>query len=70
MERVDLRQKSEGEWEKLWPPMSLAEAVAALRIRLSNLRRVPGKKIRRGIGFDKGRKHQPVDEERASTSIR
>jgi glycosyltransferase involved in cell wall biosynthesis len=43
MERVDLRQKSEGEWEKLWPPMSLAEAVAALRIRLSNLRRVPGK---------------------------
>ena len=70
MERVDLRQKSEGEWEKLWPPISLAEAVAALRIRLSNLRRVPGKKIRRGTGFDKGREHQPVDEERASTSIR
>ena len=70
MERVDLRQKSEGEWEKLWPPMPLAEAVAALRIRLSNLRRVPGKKTRRGVGFDKGRQHQPDDEERASTSIR
>jgi glycosyltransferase involved in cell wall biosynthesis len=70
MERVDLRQKSEGEWEKMWPSMSLAEAVAALRIRLSNLRRVPGKKIRRGIAFDKGREHQPVDDERASTSIR
>ena len=70
MERVDLRQTSEGEWEKLWPPMSLAEAVAALRIRLSNLRRLPGKKARRGRGIDKGRQHQPVDEERASTSIR
>jgi hypothetical protein len=70
MERVDLRQKSEAEWQKLWPPMSLAEAVAALRIRLSNLRRVPRKKILPGIGFDNGRKHQPVDEERASTSIR
>jgi glycosyltransferase involved in cell wall biosynthesis len=70
VERVDLRQKSEGEWEKLWPPISLAEAVAALRVRLSNLRRVPGKKIQRGIGFDKGREHQRVDEERASTSIR
>jgi glycosyltransferase involved in cell wall biosynthesis len=38
MERVDLRQKAEGEWEQLWPPMSLERAVAALRVRLSELR--------------------------------
>ena len=46
--------------------MFLEKAVAALRIRLSDLRRVPGKKIRRGIGFDKGKeinrlmKNEPV----------
>src|SRR3984957_3017018 len=38
MERVDLQQKAEGEWEQLWPPMFLEKAVPALRIRLSDLR--------------------------------
>ena len=38
MERVNLRQKAEGEWEQLWPPMFLEKAVPALRIRLSDLR--------------------------------
>jgi Glycosyl transferase family 2 len=44
MERVDLRQKAEGKWEQLWPPMFLEKAVAALRLRLSDLRGHPGKK--------------------------
>ena len=44
MERVDLRQKAEGQWEQLWPPMSLEKAIAALRIRLSDLRARPRKK--------------------------
>ena len=44
MERVDLRQKAEGEWEQLWPPIFLEKAVAALRIRLSDLRARPRKK--------------------------
>jgi Glycosyl transferase family 2 len=44
MERVDLRQKAEGEWEQLWPPMPLEKAIEALRIRLSNLRARPRKK--------------------------
>jgi glycosyltransferase involved in cell wall biosynthesis len=43
MERVDLRQKAEGEWEQLWPPICLEKAVAALRVRLSELRARPQK---------------------------
>ena len=43
MERVDLRQKVEGEWEQLRPPMFLEKAVAPLRIRLSDLRARPRK---------------------------
>jgi Glycosyl transferase family 2 len=43
MERVDLQQKAEGEWEQLWPPMFLEKAVADLRIRLSDLRARPRK---------------------------
>jgi hypothetical protein len=43
MERVDLRQKLEGEWERLWPPVFLEKAVADLRIRLSFLRVCPRK---------------------------
>jgi hypothetical protein len=38
VERIDLRQKSEGEWERSWPKMLLERAIAALRIRLSDLR--------------------------------
>lgn len=72
MERVDLRQKAEGEWEQLWPPMFLEKAVAALRIRLSDLRARPRKKrFGLGQGFTTAeRDHQLADEERASTSIR
>jgi hypothetical protein len=51
MERVDLRQKAEGEWEQLWPPMSLEKSVPALRIRLSDLRARPRKK-----GFSLGQR--------------
>jgi len=73
MERVDLRQKAEGEWEQLWPPMSLEKAIAALRIRLSNLRVRPRKKdSTRRIGkvSPTRRRDQLADEERASTSMR
>jgi Glycosyl transferase family 2 len=43
MERVHLRQKAEGEWERCWPPVFLEKAVAALRIRLPELRARPRK---------------------------
>jgi hypothetical protein len=45
MERVDLRQKAEGEWEQWWPPMFLEKAVVALRIRLSDLRARPRREV-------------------------
>jgi hypothetical protein len=71
MERVDLRQKVEGKWEQLWPPMFLEKAVTALRIRLSDLRKRPRKKrFGLGTGFDNGQRDQLADEERVSTSVR
>jgi hypothetical protein len=38
VERIDLRQTTEGEWEPSWPKMFLPRAIAALRIRVSYLR--------------------------------
>jgi hypothetical protein len=55
MERVALRQKTEGEWEQWWPPMLLETAVSALRVRLSELRARRRKKIWPGTGFLHGR---------------
>jgi hypothetical protein len=70
MERIDLRQKAEGQWEQLWPPMFLEKAVTALRIRLSDLRARRRKKIRPGTGFPPRQRDQLADEDRARTSIR
>jgi hypothetical protein len=70
MERVDLRQKMEGEWKQLWPPMVLEKAVAALRIRLSDLRARPRKKDSAWDRDSQRQRAQLADEDRASTSIR
>jgi Glycosyl transferase family 2 len=70
MERVDLRQKAEGEWEQLWPPMFLEKAVAALRIRLSDLRVRPRKKDLTWDRVSQRQRAQLADEDRARTSIR
>jgi Glycosyl transferase family 2 len=70
MERVDLQQKAEGEWEQMWPPISLEQAVAALRIRLSDLRVRPRKKDSAGDRVSLRQQDQLADEQRASTSIR
>ena len=67
MERVDLRQKAEGEWERLWPPMFLEEAVAALRVRVSDLRLRSRKKEPAWVKVSQQQKDQLAD---ASTSIR
>ncbi len=44
VERIGLRQTIEGEWERSWPKMFLEQAIAALRIRLSDLRPGPENK--------------------------
>jgi glycosyltransferase involved in cell wall biosynthesis len=44
VERIGLRQTIEGEWERSWPKMFLEQAIAALRIRVSDLRPRPEKK--------------------------
>jgi glycosyltransferase involved in cell wall biosynthesis len=49
VERIDLRQTTEGEWERSWPKMLLEQAIAALRIRLSDLRAGPDENVARGI---------------------
>jgi hypothetical protein len=70
MERIDLQQKAEGEWERSWPPIFLERAVASLRIRLSDLRsRSQGEKLPGGKPSDRWRDHLK-DEGRASTSMR
>jgi hypothetical protein len=43
VERIDLRQTTEGEWERIWPKMFLERAIAGLRIRVSNLRKRLGR---------------------------
>ena len=70
IERVELRQKAEGEWEQLWPPMFLEKAVAALRIRVSDLRARPRKKESAWDRALPPKRDQLADRERASTSIR
>ena len=70
MERVDLRQKVEGEWEQLWPPMFLEKAVAPLRIRLSDLRARPRKEDSAWDRISQQQRAQLADEDRARTSIR
>jgi hypothetical protein len=44
VERIELRQVTEGQWERSWPKMLLSEAITLLRIRVSDLRRPPEKK--------------------------
>jgi hypothetical protein len=70
MERVDLRQKAEGEWEQLWPPIFLEKAVAALRIRLCDLRARPRQKDLAGDRVSPRRRNQLAEEALANTSIR
>jgi len=72
MERVDLRQKADGEWEQLWPPMSLEKAIGALRIRLSNLRARPWKKdsVRNRVSQSDERIPQALEEEELSHQAR
>jgi Glycosyl transferase family 2 len=70
MERIDLRQKAEGDWEQSWPPVFLERAVAALRIRLSDLR---SRHQERNLAWGKlppRRRDQVEDEDRARTSMR
>jgi hypothetical protein len=43
VERIELCQASEGQWERSWPKMLLSEGVTLLRSRLSDLRRPPEK---------------------------
>jgi hypothetical protein len=69
-ERVDLRRKAEGEWERSWPPVFLEKAVADLRIRLSELRARSRKKDSDWVKPSQRPRDQLVDEGRASTSIR
>jgi hypothetical protein len=70
MERVVLRQKAEGEWEQWWPPMFLEKAVAALRIRLCDLRARSRKKDSDGDRISPRQRDHLADEEPANTSIR
>jgi glycosyl transferase family 2 len=70
MERVEFQQKAEGEWEQLWPPVFLEDAVADLRIRLSDLRRRSRKNDLTWVGVSRKRTNQLADGERARTSIR
>jgi hypothetical protein len=70
MERIDLRQKAEGAWEQSWPPMFLERAVAALRIRLADLRSRSQEETLAWGNLSHRRRDHVEHEGRASTSMR